>query len=164
MKKALWSALAWMVSREPVANYLIRRAKRTPYFHLDGYMDRWHLFNAPDANKVRRFKRLPWVRLHWIKRRDLGRHQHNHPWSARTIILRGWYVEKRGDMRKLLWQGDTAQLETETFHEITDVSRGGVWTLFFCWPNTGDGWGFKTERGVVPWREYLGIPADGDEQ
>jgi hypothetical protein len=171
MKDALWKAVAWIVSREPVANYLIRRAQRTPYFHLvdkktgSTYMERFWLLNPhPKLNdgKRKRFEWMPSVRAHWIKRRDLGRDQHSHPWDCRTIILRGYYYEARGHKRYLRWQGDTAVITADTFHEITNVSPDGVWTLFIMgpWKKT---WGFNTPGGFVDWRTYLGLPKGGDE-
>ena len=44
-----WQLFAFVVSRKPVADYLIGRATRTPYFNLPGYMDRDWLFNAYSA-------------------------------------------------------------------------------------------------------------------
>ena len=51
MKETLWRFAAYIVSRRPVAQYLISRAQRTPYSPILGrtddrlYMDRWWLFN-----------------------------------------------------------------------------------------------------------------------
>lgn len=51
MTETLWRIAAFILSRRPVADYLIRRAQRTPYAPIksrDGtslYMDRWWLLN-----------------------------------------------------------------------------------------------------------------------
>lgn len=46
------SPLAWLLSRPTVADWLIRRAMRTPYIHIDGYMSRWWLFNPYDPTTI----------------------------------------------------------------------------------------------------------------
>lgn len=109
-----WRFLAWLVTREKVFVWLLRRAFRTPYSHItnadgsDVYMRRFWLFNpygsesgerleGSDAAPRRSWWRevLPSVRIHHIKRADQDRHLHSHPWNARTIILKGWYEEER---------------------------------------------------------------------
>lgn len=158
----IWKLIAILAHRN--ADWLIRRAQRTPYFHLEGYMERWWLFNpTPPLNsgKGRRFEWLPSVRVHHILRGDLDRHQHNHPWDARTIILKGSYVERRDDKYFVRLPGTTAEIKADTFHHIENVSEGGVWTLFISW-KWKHVWGFRTEQGFVPWRTYLGIPEGED--
>lgn len=168
--KLFWSLIAWLVSRQPVADWIIQRAQRTPYFHLKGYMKRWWLFNGYSSDQSlspeerRKQKRFPWlpisIRVHHILREDLGRYLHDHPWNARTIILRGWYVERRlaadlgslyeGERHALLrMRGDTATLKFGEYHEIASVSSGGVWTLFICGEYQGD-WGFLVNGKKVP--------------
>jgi hypothetical protein len=166
MKNLLWRALAFVVSRKPVAEYLIKRAQRTPYFHLDGYMNRWWLFNpySPEVAKenTERYKRklpswVPSIRVHHILREDLGRHFHDHPWNARTIILKGWYIERRLEadyqVDYVRSKGNTATINYGEYHTIDEVSEGGVYTLFFTWKYCG-GWGFLVDGKKVPWREY----------
>lgn len=172
--EVLWKIVAWVVARKPIANYLIRRAQRTPYFHLDGYMNRWWLFNAysndealPDGQRHNsvRFKWLPSIRIHHILREDAARDMHDHPWDARTIILKGSYVEERlayyWEEMGALWgtinnryPGDTATLKFGEYHNITSVSEGGVWTLFFTWKYMGT-WGFFVNGRKIPHREYV---------
>lgn len=176
MKNFLWRVFAFIVSRQVVADYLIGRATRTPYCHLDGYMNRYWLFNRySEIGKhdviERRFPRLPSARVHHILRRDSDRHMHDHPWNARTIILRGHYVERVPSDRDLElmeivggWsprgenvlreRGDTATINFGDYHSIDEVSEGGVWTLFFTWEYVGT-WGFLVNGVKVPWREYL---------
>lgn len=110
-----------------LVNWLIALAKRTPYFHLDGYMKRWWLVPyrqviprkvwAPGLNDAPAafvdgtgpvpFWRRPiaWcfqqfdiaIRVHEILRSDLGRDPHDHPWPYLTLILKGGYFEKTFD-------------------------------------------------------------------
>lgn len=180
----LWKAFAWVVSRPKVADYLIRRSQRTPYFHLPGYMNRWWLFNAYDSDTSkpedkrhgRKCTWLPSVRIHHILRADTARDLHDHPWNARTIILKGSYVERRrvgmklgvspiegcSHMRPVMepitetharQPGDTATINYGQYHSIDAVSDGGVYTMFFTWKYMG-GWGFLVNGVKVPWRQY----------
>lgn len=95
---------------ERFIDWLVVRAKRTPYFHIDGYMDRWWLFGFYNVsrNKDNPVKWIPlrkrsrlyhWItdriaiRLHHILRSDADRHMHDHPaWNV-SIVLRGGYYE-----------------------------------------------------------------------
>jgi len=155
----MWDLIARFAAKPAVADWLIRRAQRTPYFHLEGYMERWWLFNpTPPLNsgKGRRFEWLPSVRIHHILRADNDRHLHNHPWDARTIILKGCYVERRENNRiNVMLPGNTQRIGAHTFHRIETVSQGGVWTLFISW-KWQHVWGFKTDKGFVEWQDYLG--------
>lgn len=95
---------------ERIAKYLIQRAKKTPYFHLDGYMERYWLvpYKMEDSEtditcgKVSFIKRpIAWVlqslgiavRVHKILRSDIGGDFHNHPWNFVSVLLMGNYSE-----------------------------------------------------------------------
>lgn len=180
-----WRVLAWVLTRPPVTDWLIRRAQRTPYTPITGpdgslYMGRWWLFNpyppASDGRQRRWGDLLPSARVHHICRPDSDRHLHDHPWNARTIVLRGGYVEERplsqvpngvewfpsfgphgGAMRAGFKRppGYTGRLLFGQYHRIRDVADGGSWTLFITWRYQGT-WGFLVEGVKVPWRKYLG--------
>lgn len=157
--------LAWA----PIACWLIDRAARTPYRNIvsadgaDIYMYRYWLFNpypAPGVyNKPGVWNYLPSIRLHHIMREDLDRDLHDHPWNARTFILRGWYIEERegdGHACRERFAGTTAKLKFREYHRIGLVSPGGVWTLFMTWRKQG-GWGFKVDGTHVPYEKYLNL-------
>ncbi len=186
----IWNLIAKLITRPAVANWLIERAKRTPsYQHItsaDGssvYMGRWWLFNAypgayGDHPQPRHIPWLPSVRIHHICRADQDRDLHDHPWNARTIVLRGWYREERpfsalitpeterisdqvvvaGDVRYVFERvpGYTGRLLFGQYHRISEVSEGGVWTLFITGRKRGT-WGFMVNGKKVPWRTYLGL-------
>jgi len=160
MKEKLWSLLAAFVSRPAVANWLIRKSQWTPYFHLHGYMKRWWLFNryseVDSMEKVeRRFKWLPSIRVHHILREDRAAHLHDHPWNARTIILKGSYVEEMEDGQVYVRRpGDTRPIRYGEYHHIRWVQPGGVYTLFFTWEYMGT-WGFLVDGKKVPYKKYL---------
>lgn len=163
--------IAKLLALAPVTDWLIRRAMRTPYVHISGpegvvYMERYWLFNPYAAESSGKRNRFPIsIRLHRIMRADKDRHLHDHPWNARTFILRGSYREVRPssimgfDFLEPLYRlrGDTAKLKFGQYHRITDVSPGGVWTLFVTGKYRGT-WGFLVNGAKVQWRTYLGLP------
>lgn len=188
LSNRLWKAIAWLVSRPWVATALIRFSQLRPFSEIRNqagvlYMSRWWVFNPyPTSSQNRRRWNLPIsIRVHHIVRPDDDRAMHDHPWNARTIILRGWYVEKRpSDLEKAglsdqtigvineaieagKYQvaeyftrrpGDTATLRVGEYHTITDVSEGGVYTLFISGKWRAD-WGFLVNGVKVWWRTYL---------
>ncbi|WP_122572141.1 hypothetical protein [Pseudomonas viridiflava] len=172
MLNLLWRMLAKLIARPAIAAWLITRAKRTPYLHIrsaDGrelYMGRWWLFNAYDREThLGRIRWCPWsIRVHHIMRPDADRDLHDHPRDARTVILRGFYKERRrhfwlagghSDLEYWRRPGSTAQLKHGEYHRIDEVSPGGVYTLFITSRWKGD-WGFLVNGVKVAWREYTG--------
>ncbi|WP_110947067.1 hypothetical protein [Pseudomonas bohemica] len=172
MKDLIWRLLAKLLARPAVANWLIARAQRTPYQHImsaddtEMYMGRWWLFNPYDrVTHKGKFAWFPWsIRVHHIKRPDADRDLHDHPWNARTVILRGFYKEERrrfwavgGYTDIPFWRdpGDTSELRHGEFHRIDEVSPSGVWTLFITSRWKGD-WGFMVNGKKVDWRVYTG--------
>lgn len=186
----IWKLIARAITANPrLVDWLIRRAQRTPYTHItsaDGasvYMGRWWLLNpyGRDADNNPTPARIPWlpsVRIHHICRADQDRDLHDHPWNARTIVLRGWYREERNlgsfarrdikNINHLLSRaafdiytfsrpcGYTGRLLFGQYHRISEVSPDGVWTLFITGRKRGT-WGFLVDGKKVPWRTYLGL-------
>lgn len=164
------SILAKLLAHPAIVDWLIRRAMRTPFTHIKGpngemYMERYWLFNPyPESSSQRRRWQFPIsIRLHHIMRADEDRHLHDHPWNARTFILRGWYTEVRPSEDPdytvqgfLRFEGDTVALKFGEYHRITAVSPGGVWTLFVTGKYRGT-WGFLVDGVKVQWRKYLGV-------
>lgn len=174
---AMWSVLAQLLARPAVAQWLIERAMRTPYSpivkHGELYMERFWLFNPYPDTGASGADASPWrfpisVRIHRIVLPDQDRDMHDHPWNARTIILRGVYIEERErrqcgmnnwtpTYRIARCAGQTARLDFGEYHRIRRVSEGGVWTLFITGRYRGT-WGFLVNDVKVQWRKYLGIP------
>lgn len=176
MKNLLWFLLAKLLAKPCIANWLIRRAQKTPYMHILSpsgdtvYMWRWWLFNP--YNRKTNKPRWSWVpfsiRVHHIARPDYDEHCHDHPWDARTIILRGGYTEKRLLTSKVeatehltRFPGDTAALEHGQYHSITEVMPGGAVTLFITWKYQGT-WGYLVDGVKIYWKTYLGLADDQD--
>ena len=170
-----WPIVAWIVTRDRIFQALYRRAEKTPYWDLDGYMRRWWLFNPINTKyehvsttmvdgkpfiEVREVKtaKYPWcpvsARMHHILRADHARDKHNHPGTFRTIVGKGWYEEQRDTGTFLRKKGDTAVLGADEFHHVSEVSPGGVWTIFIMWDWRAT-WGFRKPDGtVVPHQDY----------
>lgn len=168
MKALAWRIVAFIVSRRIIADYLIGRATRTPYFHLPGYMNRYWLFNrysvVGSGSLIEpRFKWLPSIRIHHILRADNADHPHDHPWEARTIILRNGYREKRvvamTSSGRPAYEhfdrksGDTERVRFGEYHHIEEAHPLGAWTMFITWTYAGT-WGFLVNGEKVPHWQY----------
>jgi hypothetical protein len=142
---------------------LIARAKRTPYSHVDGYMERYWLFNPWGKDNIKKYPRLPSIRIQRLLREDRAAHHHDHPYKARSFILRGWYQETRfqdhGGYRiiknGMYRAGDTNFIEATDWHTITRVSNFTEWTLFITWPRV-QRWGFLVDGVKVFNTDYNG--------
>lgn len=144
------SSIARFLARPKVAAAVIRFSMRHPFIHIGDYMERYWI--------VPFTRWLPFsIRVHHILRPDGDLDLHDHPWNWRTIIMRGWYIEEDvfGDRRARV-AGDTTRRSAETFHRITAVSEGGVWTLFIM-GRKSNRWGFMTGSPPrkVYYRDYL---------
>lgn len=165
MQSLFWRFLAKLLARPAVADWIIKRAQRTPYDHLAiadsrivrlphgtalwpgdrWYMQRWWFLRLGHLQ----------IRVHHIQLADIGRDMHDHPWPFRTFVLRGGYLEKRETTGSALrLAGHTAVMGRGEFHRIAKVSPGGAWTLFVT-RGPRKGWGFKQPSGaVIPHEEY----------
>lgn len=169
MFDCLWNYVARTLQRHPkLIDRLIARAQRTPYFDLEGYMNRWWILPPPVShgkpgfwlvgNQLRRL--LPFsIRIHQILRADRERHLHNHPWTFRTIILTGWYSEEYltagGDLvNRVVWAGESYRRRVGEFHRINAVPPKGVYTLVLH-RNKSTWWGFLVDGVCVYWRTYF---------
>lgn len=170
---------------------LIARAKRTPFHHLPGYMNRYWLVpwrevvkrqthdleEATDGTGPVPFRTRPlaWliqrcglaVRLHEILRSDLDHDPHDHPWSFVTVILRGGYMEARYDTERhciaYQWHGPGSILHRRAtdLHKLTLAPDEPCWTLFITGP-WRQHWGFQTAEGKVRARDYTSKNSVGE--
>jgi hypothetical protein len=155
-----------------MVDWLIARAKRTPYYHLDGYMNRWWLvpyranigdgtgpvspWRRPFAWLLQRFDIA--VRIHEILSSDAGRYPHSHPWSYLPILLRGKYAEERFDSfgqmidYRIYGPGSVLWRPAGSLHRLTLID-GPVTTFFITFKKRGS-WGFHVNGKIVPHGEY----------
>ncbi|HEY0915397.1 MAG TPA: hypothetical protein VGE22_11045 [Solimonas sp.] len=136
-------------------------AKRTPYFHLEGYMLRYWTRQPKPGRYIT-------SRLHHILREDTDRAHHDHPWGFVSLVLRGWYIERRPRRQNqhpalddteyvdtLRRPGSLMFRRATDRHKIIEVAPNGAVT--HCWFFGRDRrWGFHDPvRGWVWWRDYL---------
>lgn len=101
------------------------------------------------------------VRLHGIMQPDRDRDLHNHPFNYRTFIVDGWYREQRFVDASRTRVESFVRTAGETidgagFHRISQVSKGGVWTLFFMGKDHGK-WGFWCGNRYIESRDYFNM-------
>lgn len=112
---------------------------RHPYRHIGNYMDRYWIIPGL-------------VRLHRIKRADRGIHLHDRPWSWRTFVLSGGYVERTLDGYIPRIPGSTAARHYSEWHHIARVEPD-TWTLFIHGPRRQT-WGFLVDGKKVYHHDY----------
>jgi hypothetical protein len=138
---------------------LVALAKLRPYSFLRSekvspqgegalYMERYRMWDSIGDTHAR---------VHRIMRPDHDRDLHNHPFTYRTFVLDGWYIEMyldaHGVERTRTIEAGQTSYSSGTFHRIAAVSPGGVTTLFVMGPDSGR-WGFRKEVG----EHYPGRP------
>lgn len=153
-----------------IAARLIARAKRTPYFHLPGYMNRYWLVPYATASTYEgaglagcgpvSFWRRPfaWVcqrldiaiRVHEILRSDDARAYHDHPWPFVSVVLRGQYAECRPCFVDGIYQGGTVTVRragsiafrrAQDWHRLIVDDHATCTTLFVSFRKRQK-WGF----------------------
>lgn len=128
-----------------------------------------------DSEYIRRLHliKTPWfaVCLHWILKPDPEPWLHDHPVTFLSVILRGWYVELRGERHYLSAPkgSDWGAVETvfklvhrrwynficasrDTMHRI-EYAAPHTLTLCFMGPKRQE-WGYRTNKGWVWYKEY----------
>lgn len=128
-------------------------SKRPPDLVINnGYLLRWHIY---------RNQKIGCIYLHLIAGDDDDRALHDHPWWNASIILQGSYYEwLPGGYAIQRNAGSVICRRPESLHrlELGD-HKDMVWSLFVTGPKVRT-WGFQTENGWVPHREFLGITED----
>lgn len=163
-----------------IVDRIIRRAERTPYFHLDGYMRRFWLVPKATPGDVgcgpvlARRRPFSWllqllgvsIRVHQILRSDNERHLHDHPQHCMSIVLRGGYEEvvpllpdqhpnhDRSRLRRI-WRGPGAVVfrHATNRHRLVIPPGQSSWSIFVMFGLKRD-WGFHTEQGWVHHGRY----------
>ena len=100
--------------------------------------------------------KTPWfaICLHWLNHPDPEPYDHDHPVSFLSIILRGWYKERRnGSNYELIHRRfNYIRASTDDIHTITYVAPNTL-TLCLMGPKTRE-WGFHTPKGWIGWQDY----------
>jgi hypothetical protein len=131
--------------------------------HGDPYLTRWYVWPLGPRTALSDDAVTPKtpfaVFIHFFHRSDDDRGQHNHPWDRSVaLILKGGYIEERGDMVRTMKPGMINVISKDDYHRVELLNpKKGSWSLFIAGKNIGS-WGFRDEHTGqhVPWREYLG--------
>lgn len=142
-----------------IADFLIWLSMKTPYWHLEGYMNRYWLvpFN----------KFTPSARIHHILRSDDARAFHDHPWSYISVILRGGYTEVtpvydksglyKGEKRRWFSPGRILFRKYNSWHRLELDEGKDAWTLFISF-SYRQKWGFLVSpESKQSYNTYLNI-------
>lgn len=148
-----------MIMPKFLADWIIRRAMRTPYFHLEGYMQRWWIKKPArhDEHQADPSIKTGWgARVHRIMRSDDDRALHDHPFWNISIILRGGYFELTDT--GIIWRGVGSVVfrKAKARHRLIVPQGGEAWTLFITGPWERV-WGFHPHTGFVESSKYLRI-------
>lgn len=121
---------------------------------------RWSFVDNEFITRLHILK-TPWfaIALHFIHKPDPEPWLHDHPVSFLSIILRGWYTEKRVTHwpSKVMFKRthkwfNRIHAHPEDRHTITDCDPRTI-TLCFMGPKTRE-WGYHTDKGWIHWKEY----------
>jgi hypothetical protein len=149
---------------ERIVDWLIARAMKTPFVHLEGYMNRYWLL--PYGWFFKRKGLFDWAaRIHQILRSDDDRAFHDHPWNYVTVVLRGGYWEVRpqydswglytGNTRVWYGPGSILFRPAKSWHRLEIPEGKDAWTLFITgtWVQK---WGFMPNpKWKIRYEEYL---------
>jgi len=130
------------------------------------YLKRWRLIQTPWFG----------VFLHRIGGPDPGVDLHDHPWSFRSVILRGGYTQVTAPRHLACrwaavepgspgWRlhygaGQVNRMSLSMAHAIVAVDRTPTWSLVLTGRRQRV-WGFHTPDGWVDWRDYDHNRRDG---
>ena len=108
---------------------------------------------------LRRFYIKKWGKrrlfLHYFARGDDDRHLHTHPWNFRTFILNKGYHEELKNGKKYFRPALTLfPKRPSTWAHKVHLTNGPCWTMFMPGKKCRT-WGFLTEKGEIPFYEYL---------
>jgi hypothetical protein len=93
---------------------------------------------------------------HRFLRADAERHLHTHPWTGRSFILCGHYIEQlrppgntndRNDRRRYFNPGMLNQIFPSTLHRIVEIEPD-TWTLLYIAPGREPTWKFIADDGA----------------
>lgn len=175
-----------------LVDFLIWLAKRNPFVHIPGYMNRWWLvpytkFPEKWAKRSRLLRwierKVPAIRLHEILRSDNDRDLHDHPWAFVSVILRGGYYEERpkydraglyiGLTTTFHGPGDILFRRAKDFHRLTLLQETNTindltpvpvscWTLFITFAYAQK-WGYLVHPAYKQrYEEYQAAHPSGD--
>ena len=116
------------------------------------YLMRFWL-NEPKANAKGSFSSRNSLLLHHFLRPDDDQHLHNHPWTGRSTILSGGYVEETVEGLQTVKPMDSNVITADRYHRIKTI-EDNTWSLVHTGDKEGE-WGFWVDGVHVDYMEYL---------
>jgi hypothetical protein len=102
--------------------------------------------------------------LHKFSPLDLTPQIHDHPFSFRTFILKGSYIERVWTYRECMkewsyydikrFQGQTHEVHATDIHQIIAYPEGECWTLILPGPWERESLEWKFENGVAYYKSW----------
>lgn len=112
----------------------------------DLHFRRWGIFQSKYFN----------IYLHQIYIEDREGFQHSHPWNFLCLILKGGYIEQRGDKLKTVKPGNFIWANRYQFHKIKQLLSKESISLFFTFGERQN-WFFRTSMGDIESRRYFAL-------
>lgn len=114
--------------------------------HFNGtlYLRRFYIAHTP----------LGGIMIHWFHHPDPQRDLHDHPVNFWSFVVRGGYAEERGPSAQLRFHTAPAinKVRATDLHRIVALLDRTVTVVLYG--SKQRDWGFHTDNGWVPWREY----------
>jgi hypothetical protein len=93
------------------------------------------------------------IYIHHLRRSDIARHHHDHPWTFISLILTGSYIEHTPEGSRRYRRGRVLYRPATWQHHLE--LDAPAWTLIVRFQRQRT-WGFHTEEGFVPFHAYPG--------
>lgn len=110
-----------------------------------------------------RLLELPWFRIyvHQILKADEDAHEHDHPWSFLSLILKGGYIEQsEGKLKtRTNLKNPVAFSDRYRPHKLHTILRP-TWTLVFGLGKRGE-WGYDLNPGWADHKTYRTMKNEG---
>lgn len=141
-----WIKLAWESVEKGWYRTILGRHNE------DIYLARFWL-NPPQPNTKGSFSSRNSLLLHHFLKPDDDSHLHNHPWTGRSTILSGGYVEETLAGLQTVKPMDSNVITSDRYHRINYI-EDNTWSLVHTGDKEGE-WGFLVDGEHIHYMDYL---------
>ena len=124
----------------------------------DIYLMRFWL-SEPQNNTKGSFSSRNSLLLHHFLKPDDDSHLHNHPWTGRSTVLSGGYVEETEDGISQVKPMDCNFITAKKYHRIRSIEHN-TWSLVHTGEKEGE-WGFLVDGVHQHYMDYLNNELQG---
>ena len=118
----------------------------------DIYLMRFWI-SEPQINKKGSFSSRNSLLLHHFLKPDDDSHLHNHPWTGRSTILSGGYIEETMEGLKKVKPLDSNCITADKYHRVKSIENN-TWSLVHTGDKEGE-WGFLVDGVHQHYMDYL---------